>query len=420
MKKIISLLLVSVMLLALFAGCGTKAILSSTEELPEGEYLVMDGDDVVATIVSTGKKITVLNEDEEELLEETKFKYSDKDEAFTVDGEKAFSLSIEKKTVTITVPKNSPLGIKKGDYTLTTAEAKGGKDSKKDDKSGDAPTLEKGWYAVLEDDEAVGYLYCAGKKLAAYDEDGSELMAEAKFSYDEDEGAFMIDDTAAFSLTVEKKTTTITVPKKSPLGIKKGDYTLEACEEDDVPTATASGTKPSSTDTPAATASGSTGELYAIITDGSRTLSMQLTADLAKEYTGVISDDYGTLSHFSDDYTTYVSFTPMMYSSFGISADALKGTAEDAAYFSDTDTVLTDSGVLVKNINGITWYVRYYVVENSGNATASYIMYADDGSNYMCISLMEAFMTNSDSGNKESAMAAIETFAALANSVVVK
>lgn len=98
------------------------------------------------------------------------------------------------------------------------------------------PQLAKGWYEILDDEEeTAGYLHSTGKKLTVFNALGEELMAETKFSYDEEEEAFVIGGKAAFTLEVGKKTTTLSVPKKSPLGLDKGDYTLEEAEESDVP-----------------------------------------------------------------------------------------------------------------------------------------------------------------------------------------
>ncbi|MCQ2406111.1 MAG: hypothetical protein MJ067_02710 [Oscillospiraceae bacterium] len=106
----------------------------------------------------------------------------------------------------------------------------------RDKDEDDAPRLSKGYYSVLDDDdEIVAYLHSTGKKLTVYDADGEELMEESRFSWDEDEEAFVIDDAPAFTLEEGKKITTISIPKKSPLGIKKGDYTLEEIDEDELP-----------------------------------------------------------------------------------------------------------------------------------------------------------------------------------------
>ena len=242
-KRIIALLLLLTMVCALFAGCGKneeaeapKAETLANDTLPAGTYEVLDEDEVIAVLVSTGKKLTVYDadgEDGEELMEESKFSYDKDEEAFMIDDTKAFSLEVGKKETTITVPKKSPLGIDKGSYTLQVAE-----------DEDEVPTLEKGTYAVLdEDDEMIAILECTGKKIAVYSPDDEELMEESKFSYDEDEEAFMIDDTAAFTLEVSKKTITITVPKKSPLGLDKGTYTLEKAD---------AGSKPEPTDAPIA------------------------------------------------------------------------------------------------------------------------------------------------------------------------
>jgi len=100
----------------------------------------------------------------------------------------------------------------------------------------EAPELAKGWYAVLnEDEETVAYLQSTGKKLTVYDEEGNEAMEASKFSWDVDEEAFVIGDAVAFMLEVSKKQTTFTVPKKSPLPIDKGTYTLDEIDEEDVP-----------------------------------------------------------------------------------------------------------------------------------------------------------------------------------------
>lgn len=100
----------------------------------------------------------------------------------------------------------------------------------------EAPELAKGWYNVWDkNEEFAGWLYSTGKKLTVYDPNGNELMAESKFSYDEDEGAFLIGGSPAFTLEVGKKTTVMTVPKKSPLGLAKGDYELEEAKKDEIP-----------------------------------------------------------------------------------------------------------------------------------------------------------------------------------------
>ena len=239
-KRIIALLLLLTMVCALFAGCGKneeaeapKAETLANDTLPAGTYEVLDEDEVIAVLVSTGKKLTVYDadgEDGEELMEESKFSYDKDEEAFMIDDTKAFSLEVGKKETTITVPKKSPLGIDKGSYTL---QAAGGDED-------EVPTLEKGTYNVLDEDgELVAVLECTGKKIAVYSPDDEELMEESKFSYDEDEEAFMIDDTAAFTLEVSKKTITITVPKKSPLGLDKGTYTLQPVDEVSDPEPTA-------------------------------------------------------------------------------------------------------------------------------------------------------------------------------------
>lgn len=415
MKKIISLLLAAIMLLSLLAGCGgSKAILSSTEELPEGEYQVVDDGDVVATIISTGKKITVLNEDEDELLEETKFKYDSKAEMFTIDGEKAFSLSIDKKTVTITIPKNSPLGIKKGDYELTAADAKGSKDSKKDSKDSNEPALEKGWYALLDgEEEVVGYLNCTGKKIAAYDDNGCELMEEAKFAYDDDEGAFMIDGKAAFSLTVEKKTTTITIPKKSPLGLDKGEYTLEECDEDDVPT---SGNSSNATgSTAAAGEAGSEDFVFydMVKTSSGHVVSIGLPADIARDYPG-IADGYSYLTHFSDDYSTYSSVYIYTSSSYGTDVSYIKESAADCIYLADDYNIISKSDVITFKADGVTLYGVSAVYQYQGSYYANVGALADDGSSYYALDF-EFYCDNQKDAEKM-----VETFRSMVCSITVK
>jgi len=100
------------------------------------------------------------------------------------------------------------------------------------------PALEKGWYAVLdEEDNTVGYLCSTGKRLTAYDENGiaQEDLNDVKFKWDSAEAAFVIDGTPAFTLEISKKTVEMTVPKKSPLPFDKGTYTLEEIDEEDMP-----------------------------------------------------------------------------------------------------------------------------------------------------------------------------------------
>lgn len=245
MKKTIAILLALLMILGLFAGCGSRDSGSgssgSAAELEAGWYSLTDDDDeLVGYLCSTGKKVTAYDADGEELMEEAKFKYDEDEEAFVIDGTNAFTLTVSKKTVTITIPKKSPLGFGKGEYTLTEVD----EDEVGGGTAGPADELPKGWYALKDGKETMGYLYSTGKKVAAYDANGEELMGETKFSYDEEEEAFLIDDTPAFSLEKTKDGYTVTIPKKSPLPFDKGDYSAVTVEESEVGSAAGGPGKP--------------------------------------------------------------------------------------------------------------------------------------------------------------------------------
>jgi len=230
-KRVFALFLTCCLLLSLFAGCGKTEAAGSTEELEKGWYSLTDEDgEIAGYLYSTGKKLTSYDAEGEELMEESKFKYDEEEEAFVIDDTAAFSLTVSRKTTTITVPKKSPLGISKGDYTLTAVD----EDEVGGGAEGAVDKLEKGWYEIADDGEVLGYLYSTGKKIAAFDAEGEELMEETKFSYDEEEGAFLIDDTPAFSLEKSKDGYTVTIPKKSPLPFDKGEYSAKAVKEDQV------------------------------------------------------------------------------------------------------------------------------------------------------------------------------------------
>lgn len=113
-----------------------------------------------------------------------------------------------------------------------------------DESETEAPELAKGFYVLLDDeDEPAAYLRSTGKKLTVYTAEGELLLEQVKFSWDEEGEAFVIDGKAAFTLEIAKKVTTLTIPKKSPLGLDKGSYTLEECEESDIPTGKETGSQ---------------------------------------------------------------------------------------------------------------------------------------------------------------------------------
>lgn len=110
------------------------------------------------------------------------------------------------------------------------------------EKTAEAPELEKGWYAVLDDDDPVGYLYSTGKRVTFLNADGEAELEDIRLKWDAEALAFVIDNSPAFSLEVSKRTVTMTVPKKSPLPYDKGSYTLEEIDEDDLPAVGSTGT----------------------------------------------------------------------------------------------------------------------------------------------------------------------------------